>query len=478
MSATLKSPTDWFAAGRIMAGHKMPYFTAAVMGLVPYAVPGYGTLGVTARGVLVWDPELSKKWTVENLAWVLLHEAGHYLRDHAGREKACAAEHTLWNIAGDAEINDDLIAAGAKFPPFTKEDGVDEEKVGQPSGVTPGEIGCDDGKLCEEYYSHLRKHAKVIKVGVVMMAGGGTAQQGPGQPGKQPGQGAGQPGKGQGSGKGKGKGGGSGGIVIAQVGQGKGCGSGAGNEPNEVEQGIPGSLGKSPAEQKRIQREVAEAVRQAASKGRGTVPAGLARWAEEVLGTPRVPWQQKLARVCRSAIAYRAGAGDYRYDRPSRRQGAFGYGTGSPVFPALRMPVPRVGVLTDTSGSMGDAELKTGLEETKGILAAVGAEIDFYACDAALHTAAKIRNISEACKLLKGGGGTDMRPAFDHIIKQPRKPEVLIVVTDGQIGDPGPPLAGIRVIWLVCGEHRDTSTLKFGEVIEMDSRATDNRRAA
>ena len=51
MNIQLKSPNDWFAAGRIMACHKQPYFSAAVMGLVPYAVPGFGTLGVTERGV-------------------------------------------------------------------------------------------------------------------------------------------------------------------------------------------------------------------------------------------------------------------------------------------------------------------------------------------------------------------------------------------------------------------------------------------
>lgn len=461
---TLKTPREWFAAGRIMATHKLPYFSSAVMGLVPYELPKLGTLGVTQRGVLYWDPELSKKWTVEHLAWVLLHEAGHYLRDHATREKACGAEHTLWNIAGDAEINDDLVAADAVFPPLTKEDllhpdgTVDESKVGQPSGVVPEDIECEDGRLAEEYYAALRKRAKVIRIGMIQLPGGQGGKKDKGQ------------GKGSSSGKGKKKGdGGSGGTIVAQVGHGAGCGSGAGQEPHPCEAGIPGHLGKSQAEQKRIQREVAEAVRKHVNqKGRGTVPGGLARWAEEVLGPPRIPWQQKLAKVCRAAVAFRPGAGDYRYDRPSRRQSAFGYGSGSPVFPALRMPVPHVGVLVDTSGSMGDEELKIGLEETKGILLAVGADIHFYACDAALHSAQRVRNINEVRKLMKGGGGTDMRPAFDHIIRQPRKPEVLVVVTDGQIGDPGPQLPGIKVIWLVVGHHRNPRPATWGEIIDVD----------
>lgn len=474
MTSALKSPNDWFAAGRIMACQKMPYFSAAVMGLVPYPAPGYGTLGVTDRGVLIWDPELSKKWSVEHLAWVLLHEAGHYLRDHAGRRKQCAAEHTLWNIAGDAEINDDLVAAGAVFPPLGKDDTSDPERIGQPSGIVPADLGCEDGRLAEEYYGHLRKKAKVTHVGACAMPSGEKGQEGDPK------------GKGQGAGSGKRRKGqgpqpnGSGQVTLtAQMGQGKSCGSGAGQDPNQVELSVPSSLGKSPAEQKRVQREVAEAVRQAASKGRGFVPAGLQRWAEETLGPPRIAWQSKLARSCRSAVAYRPGAGDYRYDRPSRRQGAFGYGTGSPVFPALRMPIPRVAIIVDTSGSMGEAELKVGLEETKGILTAIGADVNFFACDAAIHAVRPIRTVQEAAKLLVGGGGTDMRPAFDAVQRLPRRPEVVVCITDGQVGDPGPAPRGMKVIWLVCGAHRSTATLKWGEVVEVDSAPDDaNKNAA
>lgn len=451
---TLKTPSEWFAAGRIKATHLQPYFSAAVMGLVPYQVPGFGTLGVTKRGVLMWDPELFTKWSVENLAWVLLHEAGHYLRDHAGRREACAAEPTLWNLAGDAEINDDLTAAGARFPVFTKEDTDDKSKLGQATGVHPKDLNCEDGKLCEEYYASLRKNAKIIKVGVVTLPGGG-----PGGKGK----------KGKSKGDAEGDGDGSGEKTLStQVGVGKGgCGSGSGADPSPEEADVPASLGKSPAEQKRIQREVAEAVRTAAQRGRGTVPAGLQRWAEEVLGPPHVPWQQKLARVCRAAIAYRPGAGDYRYDKPSRRQGAFGYGTGAPVFPALRMPIPHVAVIFDTSGSMGPDALRTGLEEVKGILSAVGAHVDMFACDADVHAAVKVRSVTEAAQALKGGGGTDMQPAFAAIASMSRRPEVIVCITDGAIGDPGPkPKA--HVIWVVCGPYQVTDTLVWGDVVQVD----------
>jgi len=433
MAAVLKSPNEWFAAGRIKACFLMPYFSSAVMGLVPYAVEGYGTLGVTARAVLIWDPELAKTWTVENLAWVLLHEVGHYLREHAARRERAAAEPYLWNLAGDAEINDDLIAANAKFPLMEE---VDEDTGDrQVSGITPEKIGCANGKLCEEYYEHLRKQVQ--------------------QGGKK---------------KGKGSGGKGEPDPTLPTAGGKGCGSGSGRDPNETEGLVPAGLGKSSAEVKRVQREVAEAVRKEAAKGRGTLPAGLKRWAEEVLGTPQIPWQQKLARLVRNAVAFRPGAGDYRYDRPSRRQGAFGYGAGSPVFPAMRMPVPSVAVVVDTSGSMGGDELKTALEECKGILAAVGAAITFIACDAAVHSARKVRNVKEACALLKGGGGTDMRPAIELAMAGRPRPEVLVIVTDGQIGDAGPKPAA-NVVWVVTGKYGNAKPAPWGEVVVIASSA-------
>lgn len=433
----LKDPRAWFAAGRIKACSLMPYFSTAVMGLVPYEMPGFGTLGVTARAVLIWDPDLSKKWTVEQLAWVLLHEVGHYLREHSARRERLGADPDLWNIAGDAEINDDLVAAGAQFPVLEAGDGVPPELVGKPGGITPKLIGCSDGKLCEEYYEHLRQKQR-----------------------------SGKGGSGQGEGQG-----------IAGLpppgGTSKGCGSGAGKPVSEAEQQVPAHLGKSAAEQKRIQRSVAEAVRKEAAKGRGTLPAGLRRWAEEVLGTPQVPWQQTLARLVRNAVAFRPGAGDYRYDRPSRRQGAFGYGPGSPVFPALRQPVPSVSVIVDTSGSMGGGDLLVALEETKGVLAAVGANATFIACDAAVHEVKRVRTVKEAAALLKGGGGTDMRPAIEAAQQGRPRPEVIVVMTDGDIGDPGPAPAA-NVVWVCIGKSGGFSPA-FGQVVFVE---TAGKRAA
>lgn len=455
MTSTLKDPASWFAAARIQATQLMPYFSSAVMGLVPHQMPGLKTMAVTKRGVLIWDPELSKVWGVKEAAWTLLHEASHWVRNHLGRAEQVGATAQpdlalLWNYAADAEIDDDLVAAGAQYP---RVDGkfIHEELAGHQIHyqVLPGDFGQPEGRLAEEYYAALRRQApKKGKAGMAQRQG----ENGAGKPGK-----------------GKAQAPGDGDVVVPHGGC-AGCGSGAGAKAGELEDTVPAELGKSTAEQRRVQRAVAEAVRQhAASKGRGSVPAGLQRWAEEVLGPPQVAWQQELARVVRNAVAYRPGAGDYRYDRPSRRQGAIGYGSGKPVFPALRMPIPAVAVIQDTSGSMGDESIKEGLQEVKGILAAVGAEVAFYACDADVHSAVRIRNVKEAANAMKGGGGTDMKPAIEAACKAARRPEVLVICTDGHIGDPGPEPMRMNCIWLVCGGGANTVPAPWGKVVVMKS---------
>src|SRR5262249_32109685 len=85
----------------------------------------------------------------------------------------------------------------------------------------------------------------------------------------------------------------------------------------------------------------------APGKQPGTVPAGLLRWAEEVLN-PKVDWRAVLAAELRRAVAEVCGAVDYSYRRPSRRASV----TAPVVLPALRRPVPEVAVVCDTSGSM------------------------------------------------------------------------------------------------------------------------------
>ena len=53
------------------------------------------------------------------LGALLVHHAGHLVRDHAGRAKSLGVERKMnkdWALAADAEINDDLIGTGLRMP--------------------------------------------------------------------------------------------------------------------------------------------------------------------------------------------------------------------------------------------------------------------------------------------------------------------------------------------------------------------------
>ncbi|MBE1491749.1 vWA domain-containing protein [Plantactinospora soyae] len=215
------------------------------------------------------------------------------------------------------------------------------------------------------------------------------------------------------------------------------CGSGAHGLGRPWETGSSG--GVSEVEAGAIRRDTAQAVR-AHTRSRGTVPAGWARWAADIL-EPRVDWRRALTGAVREAAAWASGAVDYTYHRPSRRSSAMR----TVVLPSLRQPVPRVAIVVDTSGSMGDAQLAAALAEVSGVLRAVGIggnRVTVLSCDADVHVVRRVHTVGEV--QLAGGGGTDMRVGVSHALKV--RPHFVLVLTDGYTPWPDAPLESTRVI--------------------------------
>jgi predicted metal-dependent peptidase len=203
------------------------------------------------------------------------------------------------------------------------------------------------------------------------------------------------------------------------------CGSGASGVPEEWELG-EGGPGVRPTEADALRRQTAEGIR-AHKRTRGSVPAGWDRWAGTVL-EPVVDWRRVLAGAVREALVWAGGAIDYTYRRPGRRTAAMR----GVVLPSLRRPVPRVAIVIDTSGSMGDDELAGALGEVQGVLRSVGVgtnRVSVLACDADVHA---VRRVSSADQVvLAGGGGTDMRVGIEAATAQPDRPQIVVVLTDG-----------------------------------------------
>lgn len=370
-----------FRLARLNAAEAWPYFSHALFAVRPLAAPGLGTFAVDRWWRLYMDPVRlagPDAWPPPVAGAVLLHEIAHLLRDHAGRETALPqpVHHLAFNLAADAEINDGMVAAGTALPPDV---------------VTPATLGLPDRGLAEQYYEALTRRTPAS-----------LAAYDDGSPG---------------------------------------CGSGAGGPavPGELPAGavVDGSAitGLDPAGSDLVRRRVAEAVRAyQPGRGRGTLPAGLDRWAGEVLSPPVVPWPQVLRAAVRRALSNEAGRADYSYARPSRRR------VPGIIKPAMRGPSLIVAIVVDTSGSMGQHQLDAALAEAEGVLRSTGIardQVRVLSCDAASGTPARVRSARDI--RLTGGGGTDMRVGIAAAAKTRPAPHVIIVLTDGYTPWPGQP---------------------------------------
>lgn len=132
--------THKLLAARLWAVRRYPYLTAALFASPVVASPGLKGAAVDESWRLYVDPETVEKQSVEILGGLLVHHAGHLVRDHAGRAKHLGVERKMnkdWALAADAEINDDLIGTGLRLP--------DDR-------IVPQELGWKPGRMAEEYY--------------------------------------------------------------------------------------------------------------------------------------------------------------------------------------------------------------------------------------------------------------------------------------------------------------------------------------
>jgi len=375
-------------AARIRCVQDRPYLAGLLYRLVPVAKPGIGTLAVDKWMRLYFDPTC--RWTVEQYATVLYHEAGHVLRDHAGREESLGItpdQHLRWNTAADAEINDDLNAEGGMTWPFPV--------------VTPSALGLPDGLFAEEYYDKLPKPppAKGPSSGACGSASGAPL------PFEEPGP-SGKP-------------------------------------------GADETRGILPAEQDAIRHKVASDAREYERSGRGTLPAHMKAWVKVILN-PKVDWRKVLRASMRSCLSWVAGMQDYSYQRPGRRQSVLP----DVVIPSMRQPAPLVATVIDTSGSVSDAALSAALGEVASVLKQCGQKdgVTAIVCDAAVDFAKRVYRADQI--QVSGRGGTDMRVGINHALSMRPKPHVIIVLTDGDTPWPDTPIPGVRLIACILGQAR------------------------
>jgi predicted metal-dependent peptidase len=232
------------------------------------------------------------------------------------------------------------------------------------------------------------------------------------------------------------------------------CGSCVGN-PLETEGEVTsGSAARTKEEIEEARKETASAIR--AYKGK--VSSGLERLAEEIQAPPKLDWRRVFAGRVRRLMGQRYGLVDFSYSRPPRRRSAVDI-----VTPAMIAPQPRIGILVDTSGSMSETELGLGLGQIRHVLRASVAEVWLATCDAELHALKRIGRLGDVRAALKGGGGTDLRPAFQAL--NAIHCDVIIAISDCCAVFPAVP-PRTPTIWLRCGLSKEDPP--FGSVVDID----------
>lgn len=360
-------------AARVVAQQRWPYVSSLLFNLrlVPRPHEELPTMAVDSGWRLYYSEEFVLRQTPEALATVLLHEALHCVHAHAERFAVLhrtPGEHGLWNIAGDAGINEILNEAGMPWPDVSPVLMADLARY----GATP----------------------EMTTEGVFFA------------------------------------------LVESDDPPDSGdCGSVVGGGARGYE--LPVADAEHPAirsdQQSVIRDRVAHDVL-TRSQTHGDVPGGIMRWAESVL-EPQVSWRDALGGQIRRGLSMVAGRRDYVYTRPSRRQEAMRQAGSTAVLPAMRQPAPpRVCCIVDTSGSIGDQELRDFAAELIGIARASGVSsgVTIIPCDAEAYEAQRLVGRSGVEELaLPGGGGTDMRAGFEAALQIRPRPHVLVVLTDG-----------------------------------------------
>lgn len=377
--------TDDIKSWLLAASLALPYFSRGFGALTPVLRPGFLTVAVDSRWRLYWSPEGLQKLLADgnDPVAVMQHELEHLLREHSERmgDRTAMIQQQAYKDKPPEPYPLWFICCDAE---------INDELVGRLGEKVwyPCKLGCKDHDTAEVYYDTIINSA---------------------------------------SGKPK------------EEGEGGACGGGSGVDGQERDYEAPD--GEAPsvkkAESKVLVDAVANDVHRHNVKNPGTVPAGVLVWAEARMKKQTIPWKNLLKAQVRRAKAYVGGFFDYTYARANRHQGRERV-----LLPGNQAPEIEIDVIVDTSGSMSsEGDVVAGVLES--ITSSGIQRINVISCDAAVHDLKKLkswRTVNE----LRGGGGTDLRVAFEKVTSP-----VVVVVTDGET--PWPDDAnGKKVIVVLC----------------------------
>ncbi len=231
---------------------------------------------------------------------------------------------------------------------------------------------------------------------------------------------------------------------------GGGSGGGEGFDEHDWE----GAKALSEDEKKQLEKEVDQAIRQGIIAEQKVVGKGGGRMGRDLadLVEPKVDWRE----VLREFVKATCNAKDTSSWRRVNRR----YLSGDVYMPSLIGE--RVGHLVigiDTSGSVGNKELGEFLSEVQSIAKDVHPDkVDLIYWDGEVagheeYSASQVDSIIDSTKPA-GGGGTDPTCVMEYMKEKAIKPEAIIMLTDGYIGNWGKEW-NAPILWTIIGNNKD-----------------------
>jgi predicted metal-dependent peptidase len=410
---------DLITQFRMATNDTFPYLSPYIYSLTPVERPGLGTMAVDKYGRLYYDPAFCDELTLEQGAYVVLHEATHIILRHCHRAESIIGssphprDHYLLNVAMDIVVWEFLEAlakdcpadgvtfdkAKEKYPGIERNMTVEqlfsvirEQEQQEDSPVKGDDFGLEGDKSderSEQEESSQPPGESQVEEEPEAGQGEETEPDERGTPGD-------QPGKAQGSDPGDGKRPGDFDLI--------GGGSGADGIERDYEE-EPDPRWDSFVEDgllQAVEKKIEELENDDEwRRSRGTIPSELKRVIRRKLHPKANPWDRLRATVSKAA-ANPKGFPDYTYRRPNRRQ------QGNDIrLKGLQKYSPKAAVVVDTSGSMTSGCLAKALGVIKQGLRALG-QVPVITCDAKIGQDQVMTAVHDDFEFV-GGGGTDMR---------------------------------------------------------------------
>lgn len=229
-------------------------------------------------------------------------------------------------------------------------------------------------------------------------------------------------------------------------GQGGSSGEGGGLDDHDWE----GAGDLSDEEKKVLEKEIDRAIRQGvlAEKRVGTGAGGRSLELEDLLN-PQVNWREVLREYVKSICS---GKDASSWRKVNRR-----FLSSDTYMPTLvSEKVGHLVVAVDTSGSIGGRELSNFLSEVKAIADEVTpdkVDLLYWDCEVAGHEeydSSTVGSIVDSTKP-RGGGGTSPSCISAYLKDKGIKPECIIVLTDGYVGNDWGGEWDAPVLWTIAG---------------------------